>query len=176
MSASLHSTPVAARSLAPIGLMVVDDVALRPLAGCEVERLVTSPWPGDPPERHLARLARQHRGEVLYLIGWQGAVLAGHLLLVWTGPADEPVASAIAGCAELQDFVVRPDLRSRGLRGQMPAFAADLTRRREFRRLGLFVGLHNRCARALYARCGFVAAGFGPLPIRWQSRGPDGAQ
>lgn len=156
--------------------MLVDDVVIRPLEGSEVEHLAGSPWPGGPPERHLTRLARQHRDEVLYLIGWQGCTPTGHLLLVWTGPADEPVASSVTSCAELQDFVVRPDLRSRGLGRQMLALATELTRRRGFRRLGLFVGQDNPRARALYERHGFVEASFGPLPIRWQSRGPDGAQ
>jgi RimJ/RimL family protein N-acetyltransferase len=43
-------------------------------------------------------------------------------------------------------------------------------------RLGLYVGLDNPRARAFYERAGFVEAGFGVLPLRWQYRGPDGEQ
>ena len=154
--------------------MPPDNLVIRPLREGEAERLSAAPWPGGLPERHRDRLARQRRGDVLYLVAWQGERPAGHLLIVWTGPEDEPMASRLSKCAEIQDFVVRPDLRSRGVGGQMLAITAALARGRGYARLGLNVGLDNPRARAFYERAGFVEAGFGPLPIRWQSRGAGG--
>lgn len=151
-------------------------IVVRPLAESEVARLIDAPWPGGRPERHRDRFARQQRDEVLYLIGWQGDEPVGHLLLVWAGPEYEPLTSTILNCAEIQDFVVRPDLRSRGIGHQMLAHAEELTRHRGLQRLGLYVGLDNPRARALYETTGFVDSGFGILPLRWQYRGEDGAQ
>ncbi|HEX5501462.1 MAG TPA: GNAT family N-acetyltransferase [Thermomicrobiales bacterium] len=154
--------------------MLPDTLVVRPLGEGEDARLSAASWPGGLPERHRDRLARQRRGDVLYLVAWLEDQPAGHLLLLWTGPADEPMASRLARCAEIQDFVVRPDLRSRGVGRRMLTIAEGLARRHGRARLGLNVGLDNPRARAFYERAGFVEAGLGPLPIRWQSRGPDG--
>jgi GNAT superfamily N-acetyltransferase len=154
--------------------MPTTQIAIRPLAASELARLIDAPWPGGRHARHQVRFARQQRGDVLYLIGWQGTVPVGHLLLVWAGPEYEPLASAITDCAEIQDFVVRPDLRSQGIGRRMLAVAEDLARRHGSRWLGLYVGLDNPRARALYERNGFVDSGFGELPLRWQYQGEDG--
>jgi GNAT superfamily N-acetyltransferase len=156
--------------------MLPEEVVVRPLGESEVERLIGAPWPGGRPERHRDRLARQRRGEVLYLVGWLANDPVGHLLLQWSGPEAEPLASRITDCAEIQDFVVRPDLRSQGVGRRMLTITEELTRRRGLQRLGLYVGLDNPRARAFYERAGFVEAGFGALPLRWQYRGPDGEQ
>ena len=155
--------------------MLPEDLVVRPLREGEAERLSAAPWPGGLPERHRDRLARQRRGDALYLVAWQGERPAAHLLIAWTGPEDEPMASRLSKCAEIQDFVVRPDLRSRGVGRRMLALAAALARGRGYARLGHNVGLDNPRARAFYERAGFGETGFGPRPIRWQSRDPDGA-
>jgi GNAT superfamily N-acetyltransferase len=155
-------------------LVPAAEIVVQPLAESEVEHLIHAPWPGGKPERHQDRFARQQRDEVLYLIGWQDDEPVGQLLLVWAGPEYEPLTSTILDCAEIQDFVVRPDLRSRGIGHQMLALAEDLTRARGLRRLGLYVGLDNPRARALYHRLGFTDANCGIVIVRWQYPGPDG--
>lgn len=154
--------------------MQAREIVIHPLAANEVDRISGAPWPGGLPERHRRRVERQRHDEALYLVAWLGAAPAGHLLLVWAGSADEPMASQLTDCAEIQDFVVRPDLRSHGIGRQLLAVAEGCARQRALRCLGLYVGLENPRARAFYARVGFADAGFGTLPLRWLSRGTDG--
>lgn len=151
--------------------MASPEVTLRPLAAAEIAQLLRVPWSSGLPAKHRLRLARQEADEALYLIAWRAGAPVGHLYIRWLGPEAEPAASSIAECAEIQDFVVAPELRSRGIGRAMLDEAADRARRRGLRRLGLAVGFDNPRARALYERAGFADAGCGEVIVRWQ--GPD---
>jgi GNAT superfamily N-acetyltransferase len=152
----------------------VTAIAIRPLAAAEIARLERAPWSAGLPEKHRLRHMRQREGEVAYLIFWQGDTPVGHLLLKWSGPHDPLVASKIAECAEIEDFVVVAELRSRGIGRRALDHAAALARERGLQRLGLAVGLDNERARSLYERCGFADAGCGEITVRWQYPGKDG--
>jgi GNAT superfamily N-acetyltransferase len=150
------------------------NVTFSPLAEEQIDPLETVPWSAGLPAKHRARFARQQLGEVVYLIAWTAQIPIGHMLIHWTGPQHEPIASRLAGCAEIEDFVVRPDLRSRGIGRRMLAVAEDLARQRGLRRLGLGVGLGNPRARALYEAVGYHDSGLGVYVVRWQYIGRDG--
>src|SRR4051794_18382708 len=150
-----------------------DDVTFPPLAEDQIALLEAVPWSAGLCSKHRARFARQQRGEVAYLIAWQGQGPIGHMLIHWTGPQNEPIAGQLDSCAEIEDFVIRQDLRSRGIGRRMLAFAEDLARQRGFRRLGLGVGLGNPRARALYDAVGYHDSRLGVYPVRWQYLGRD---
>ena len=44
------------------------------------------------PAKHAERVARQERGDVVYLIAWRGERPLGHALLKWKGSDDADVA------------------------------------------------------------------------------------
>src|SRR5688500_18849101 len=135
-----------------MGGMGLPDITFRPLAAAEIARLELAPWSSGLKEKHRLRYQRQEHGEAVYLVAWRGADPIGHLFLKWSGPHDPLVASRIANCAEIEDFVVLPELRSQGIGRRMLDTAAALTRERGMARLGLSVGLDNPRARALYER------------------------
>jgi GNAT superfamily N-acetyltransferase len=150
------------------------NVTFAPLAEDQIALLETMPWSAGLPAKHRARFARQQRGEVAYLIAWDGPGPIGHMLIHWTGPQNEPIASQLASCAEIEDFVIQPELRSRGIGRRMLAVAEDLARRQGFQHLGLGVGLGNSRARALYDAVGYHDSGLGVYLVRWQYIGGDG--
>src|SRR4051812_7055942 len=127
--------------------MTPDDVTFALLTEVQIALLEPQPWSAGLPAKHRARFARQQQGEVAYLIAWAEYVPLGHMLIHWTGPQNESIASQLTSCAEIEDFVVQPDLRSRGIGRRMLAVAKDLARRRGFRLLCLGVGLRNSRAR-----------------------------
>ena len=56
---------------------------------------------------HAERLARQQRGEAVYLIAWQGDRPVGHAFLKWDGSADAAVADRLDGpCPDVEDLFV----------------------------------------------------------------------
>lgn len=156
--------------------MEASGITIRPLAADELAQLERAPWSSGLKEKHRQRFQRQGEGKVVYLIFWQGDTPVGHLLLKWSGPHDPHVASRITDCAEIEDFVVRQDLRSQGIGRRVLEHAAALTRERGMARLGLSVGLDNPRARALYERVGFTQADVGTVVVRWQGPTPDGGK
>lgn len=154
--------------------MNLADLAIRPLLDAEIAQLERAPWSSGLKEKHRLRHLRQREGEAAYLIFWHGDTPIGHLFLKWSGPHDPQVAAKITNCAEIEDFVVVPELRSQGIGRHALAHAAALTRDHGLQRLGLSVGLDNPRARALYERVGFTDANCGIVIVRWQYPGKDG--
>ncbi len=141
-------------------------VEIRPLAEAEIgllERLLPS---STPPEKHRDRFALQQQGRVVYLVAWQNGMPIGHGLLKWNGTEDEPVASHLPDCPDVEDLFVTPKLRSKGIGSQLLATAEDLARQRGYRRIGLGVGIDNPRAHALYLRRGYRDSGYGRYPHR----------
>ncbi len=114
-----------------------------------------------PPGKHRARLARQERGEVAYLIARRGARPLGHVLLKWAGTADEPAASALVDCPDLEDLRVSPTCRGQGIGSRLLAAAEELARQRGHAQVGLGVAVSDLRVRALYERLGYRDAGLG---------------
>jgi len=151
-------------------------VEVRPVAGRDVIRLETE-LPFGVPEKHADRLARQARGQVVYLIAWNGGTPVGHALLKWKGATEEVVASALRDtCPDVEDLYVVEALRSRGVGSRLLAAAEDLARDRGYPQIGLSVAQDNNRARALYARLGYADAGLPPVEERGDFRDASGRQ
>jgi ribosomal protein S18 acetylase RimI-like enzyme len=99
-------------------------------------------------------LARLHQGDGFYLVAWEGGEPVGHLHLALTSPP------------ELQDVVIRPEYRRRGIGRSLTDAAEREARSRGFDRLRLIVGVDNLGAQALYLSCGFLDSGEPPRRIQ----------
>lgn len=110
--------------------------------------------------KHGRRYEMQRRGEATYLIAWLGDDPIGHALVRWSVTVDEPVASVLRDCPNIEDLLVRADLRSAGAGTRLLAEAERLARGRGFARIGLAVATDNPRARRLYERLGYAPAGF----------------
>ncbi len=136
------------------------EIAIRPAAWADLdllERHLGSASPG----KHRLRLARQEQGQAVYLLAWDGALPVGHVLLKWGGNGEEPMASALVDCPDLEDLLVAPAHRRRGIGSALLAAAEGLARQAGYARIGLDVGVGNGLARALYDRLGYGGSGLG---------------
>ncbi len=138
-------------------------IKIRPLDAVELPALEANLTNGGT-AKHAARLARQERGEVVYLIAWQAARPVGHALLKWDGAADVGAPQRLAAaCPDVEDLWVAEDLRGQGIGSRLLHAAEELARARGCRWIGLSVGIEPPSpARRLYERLGYADAGFGP--------------
>ena len=152
-------------------------IAIRALREQEIDLLdqMNRGWArGRPLALHAERLARQQRGEAVYLFAWHQERPVGHILLVFTGPTKEPMRSALRNCAHISDLFVVPDCWSRGIGTRLMDEAEALAARHGFMRIGLDVAIDNDRATALYERRGYVDMGFGERAVSWTYVDADG--
>lgn len=143
-------------------------VEIRPLVEHELallEQHIGFDWASA--RRHRDRLARQREGKVVYFVAWLGDLPVGHGLLKWEGSEDEPIASGLDRCPNVEDLFVIPDQRSRGIGSQLLGRAERLAVRHGFPQIGLSVAVDNPRARSLYERRGYKDAGFSQYETRW---------
>lgn len=133
---------------------------IRPLAEEEIDLLERHIAFGSP-EKHRERFVRQRKGEVVYLAAWHKSPPVGHALLKWYGSTDEPMASELDNCPDIEDLFVSPDYRSRGIGSQLMDAVEDLAKEQGYFRVGLGVGSDNFRARSLYEHRGYKDSGFG---------------
>ena len=133
---------------------------VRPLHESEVA-LVERHFPSAIADKHRVRLARQRRGVSLYLIAWLEGLPVGHVLLKFDGAGTEPVASRLRGCPHLEDLLVRPEWRSRGIGSSLLEAAEQAAMARGCEHIGLSVAAENARARKLYGSRGYVDSGLG---------------
>ena len=128
------------------------------------------------PAKHTGRVARQERGDVVYLIAWRGERPLGHALLKWKGSDDAAVAGRLnKECPDIEDLFVVEDARRCGVGTRLLRAAEHRVLERNIRRVGLSVGVEtNDPARRLYERLGYRDAGFGPYLEQGEYRGADG--
>lgn len=145
-----------------VGSEIMDRIAveIRPLARMEVS-LLEQHMAFGPPEKHRERFARQRKGTVVYLVAWRENLPVGHALLKWDGSTDEPMASKLDSCPDIEDLFVSPDYRSRGIGSQLMDAVENLARQQGYSRVGLGVGVENVRARSLYERRGYKTLAFG---------------
>lgn len=112
--------------------------------------------------KHAERLARQERGEVVYLVAWKDGRPIGHALLKWDGASDVGAPARLGEpCPDIEDLWVADDLRGQGIGSRMLRAAEDLAVARGCRRIGLSVGvIPTSPARRLYERLGYQDVGF----------------
>ena len=141
---------------------ITAEVQIRPVAEGELA-LLEECFPEGGPAKHAERLARQQKGEVVYLIAWQLGEPVGHALLNWRGSQDEHVARQLqAACPDIEDLFVLADLRSRGIGRQLLSAGEKLAIEQGFTMIGLSAGAEQGDpARRLYERLGYRDAQFG---------------
>jgi GNAT superfamily N-acetyltransferase len=157
----------------------VTNIAIRPLREEELELLdqMNRDWAkGRPPALHLDRLVRQQAGDAVYLFAWHHEQPVGHVLLVLTGPAKEPMRSALRNCAHISDLFVIPGYWSRGIGTRLMDEAEALAARQGFIQIGLDVAIDNDRAITLYERRGYKDLGFGERAVSWMYVDLDGQE
>jgi GNAT superfamily N-acetyltransferase len=127
-------------------------------------------------DKHRRRLALQEEGRATYLVAWLAGLPVGHALLRWEGAADEPVRSALPGCADVEDLFVVPGLRSRGIGSRLLEAVERLAGGRGCARIGMSVDVANVRARELYEHRGYRDVGLGTFVLHgtWVDR--DGSE
>lgn len=138
-------------------------VEVRPLAEEEIP-ILEQRLRSEPANRHRRRYALQEEGEGFCLVAWFDGLPAGHGVISWGGAPDEPMASQLRGCPDIEDLFVLPEYRSRGIGSQLLAALEGLAKRFGYSRVGLGVAVDNSRARALYERRGYVDSGLGEYP------------
>ena len=137
-------------------------VRIKPIAAKDVaivEKRIAFDWAA--PQKHSDRFARQEKGEAVYLVAWNANLPVGHLLLKWQGTADEPMASDIGDCPDLEDLFVCPEYRSIGIGTRLLECAERAAKERGHAQIGLGVSVDNPRARSVYQRLQYVDTGLG---------------
>jgi GNAT superfamily N-acetyltransferase len=128
------------------------------------------------PTKHRDRLARQHKGEVAYLVAWFSKAPVGHVLIDWDGPAEEPMKSQLTDCPNLEDLFVVPQYRSRKIGSRLLDEAEGLVNRQGYPLVGLGVAVDNHIARRLYRQRGYEDAGFSEYQTGGHYYDPNGLE
>lgn len=132
-----------------------DRIDLRWATEADMPELEVLPFSAGLPSKHRDRYERQRRDEVVYVLATEGDEIIGHLLLKWDGPSHPRLRKLVPPCAEVEDFVVAPQLRGRGIGSEMLSYAGSQCLEHGVTRLGIGVGVDNPAARSLYERRGF---------------------
>lgn len=116
---------------------------IRRLAPDEVQRVVA-----------VLGLARLHQGDGYYLVAWHANDPVGHAHLALTDPP------------ELQDVLVRPSFRRRGIGTRLTLAVEQEAERLGFDRMQLQVSADDDGAQALYRRCSYRDTGLPPRRVQ----------
>lgn len=135
--------------------MVIESLEIRDATPSDLPELI-----GIKPDLtlHRERLDRQAHGEVTYLVaGVAEQTVLGYVLVKWRGDSHH------SNFPMLEDLLVRPPIRDRGVGSRLICYAEALCRARNIQRLGLGVNpIENPRAKALYERLGYQDAGEPP--------------
>jgi GNAT superfamily N-acetyltransferase len=99
-------------------------------------------------------LARLHQGNGYYVVAWQEGDPVGHAHLALTDPP------------ELQDVLVQPSHRRRGIATSLTLAVEQEARRLGLDRIQLQVSADDDGAHALYYKCGYLDAGLPPQRVK----------
>lgn len=138
-------------------------VEIRPFAEEEIPILEQHLRSG-PANRHRQRYRLQQEGDGYCLVAWHDGLPVGHGIISWSGSPDEPMASQLRDCPDIEDMFVLPEYRSRGIGSQLLAALERLARQFGYFRVGLGVAINNVRAWDLYRRQGYQDSGFGEYP------------
>jgi len=141
-------------------------IDIRSLTASELDALRTG-LKGGRPDKHEGRLAMQDRGDVLYLIAWEGAKPVGHVMVRWDGSEEEVPRRALPGCPHMEDLAVIETRRTRGIGSTLVAACENAARERGKDIIGLAVALDNTGADRLYRRLGYRDADIPPFESGW---------
>jgi len=135
-------------------------VDVRPIAEADIP-ILEQKLPSGPIGRHRQRYYLQQDGEGYCLIAWYDGQPVGHGVIVWSGAPDEPMASQLRNCPDIEDLFVLPEYRSHGIGSQLLSNLERLARQAGYSRVGLGVATDNVRAWELYKRRGYFDSGFG---------------
>lgn len=151
----------------------VEPIHLRHATEADLPALEVLPFSAGLPSKHQDRFARQQCDEVVYVLATAEDEIVGHLLLKWGCPSDPHVRALVPPCAEVEDFVVAPNLRGQGVGSEMLTYAGAQSLKHGVTWLGIGVGVENPSARSLYERRGFILVPGSEHRVSWRS--PDGS-
>ena len=148
----------------------MNDITIRPLREEEIELLeqMNEGWPyGRPLELHRERFEMQRVGQAVYLFAWHGRIPVGHVLLKWKSTFGHEGDARLERCAHVSDLFVVPRYWSRGIGSRLMDTLEALAARRGYIQVGLSVAVDNTRARSLYAKRGYLDAGFEERTVSW---------
>ena len=145
------------------------NLMIRPANEADLAALRSLPYSGGLKGKHRERLDRQENGAAVYLLAILDFEPIGHLLLKWDGPEHARVRAVTPPCAEVEDFVVDPAFRGKGIGTAMLDEAARLCRERGVDRIGLGVGFGNPYASKFYEQRGFEAVAGSEHRVTWRT-------
>ncbi len=152
---------------------VSEAITIEPISADDVPLLVRH-LPR-PRAKHVERLERQRRGELVYLIAWRDSTPVGHALLKSPGAVDLAPGRR-ERCSEVEDLFVAAEHRRRGVGSDLMEAAEREARRQRFAKVGLAVGVANAAARRLYERRGYADTGYGEFVLFGSVLGDDGTR
>ena len=132
---------------------------IRPISKRDIDVVVANLNPMRSAATHRGRLHTQSEGDLVYLIAWDGDTPIGHGQIIWDGPLGAPQQHLDLKCPYVEDLWVVDDARSQGVGTAILARMETMARQREYRRLGLSVGVENTRAIRLYESLGFSTIG-----------------
>jgi ribosomal protein S18 acetylase RimI-like enzyme len=141
----------------------------------DLPALLSLDWSVHPSGTFADRLMYQDAGHMEFLLAVLSGGIVGQLLLKWDGPEDPVLRLHLPACAEIEDFVVAPDVRGMGIGGAMLDTAARHAAEHGSSRLGLAVVVDNGGARALYERHGFREMPRSAHEVTWLMLDDDGS-
>ena len=151
-------------------------ITVRPLKATEL-RAVERALSLDGTSKHSRRLARQQRGEGLYLIAWDGPDPIGHVFVEWPSAFSEPFGPpelALHTVPYFLDFYVLPAYRSQGVGTRVLTTLERTCVEHGYHRLCCAVAADNPRARALYERNGYTDPGIGLSHFSYTYQDDDG--
>jgi len=139
---------------------------IRPIRAEDLTILSRTLVSGDP-KKHSRRMEMQDRGDVTYLIAWEGTKPVGHVMIRWKGTEEKAPRRALPGCPHMEDLAVIETRRGRGIGSTLVAAAENAAREKGMDMIGLAVALDNPDAERLYRRLGYRDADIPPYESRW---------
>jgi GNAT superfamily N-acetyltransferase len=98
----------------------------------------------------------------------------GHALLTLTRTRDDPRGLDLPRCPDVEDLLVHPDWRRRGIGTKLLLAAEATAQARGYSEIGLSVALDNLEAQRMYARRGYRDAGVGLFALGGTYLDPEG--
>lgn len=118
-------------------------------------------------EYYITQYEHQREGRRIIVVAWLDRDIAGYCVLNW-----EPKYAFFSkmGVPEIQDLIVHPDFRRRGIAARLIDYCEALARERGLEYMGIGVGLHRTFgpAQRLYIRLGYLPDGHGVTYDRQQ--------